>query len=128
MENKQFYVRLALLSVIVAGLLLAQRWVPDLYEHQLINWVFLLFFIVFTILTYFAAQRAAKSPNLNTYTSVILGAIFGKLFFTIIILITYNELMAPSSNLFILPFFLIYFLFTIFELQFLIKLGKLKNK
>ncbi len=126
MQAKQFFTQLGILSLGIALLLLLQNWIPALYEHRFLSWGFVLFFILFTSGTYFVADRAAQSSNLNDFSSVILGSIFGKMIFTVMIVVLYAEGKEFDSLLFLIPFFGIYIVFTIFEVYFMTKVGKTK--
>lgn len=127
MDRKQFFTQLGLVSIGVAVLLFLQGTIPELAEYENIAWGLWLFYLFFCILTYFAAYQAALSPNLNSFTSVVLGVISGKMFLTIMILVVYSEIKAPSNALFAVPFIVIYLIFTVFEMYFLTKLGRIKK-
>lgn len=55
---------------------------------------------------------------------VILGATFGKIFFSLFLVIIYNHIAQPSSKVFIIPFFIVYLIFTIFETYLMMQLGQ----
>lgn len=126
MTKQSFFKGLAGVSVGLGLLLLLQNFFPPIKEHQVFNWISWFFFIVFTLLVYIMADRAAKSPNLNVFSSVILGVIFIKMVFILFAVVIYKKVAAPESLWFLIPFFIIYLTFTIFEVYFISILGKTK--
>lgn len=127
MPKRSFYNQLVGLSLGIAVLLLVLGFIPLFQIDISVSWISLLFFILFTVVVFYVAENAALSSNPHTFTSVIMGVVIGKMFFSIIIILVYIKLMNPESRYFLLPFFIIYFSFTIFELHFMTKLGKIKR-
>jgi hypothetical protein len=127
MPISSFYNQLGGLSVGIALLLISLNFIPLFQTDITVLWVCWLFFIFFTIAVFYLAQKAALSANPHTFTSVIMGVVIGKMFFSISIILLYVKLTNPESRYFLLPFFAIYFSFTIFELHFMTKLGKMKR-
>jgi formate/nitrite transporter FocA (FNT family) len=73
---------------------------------------------------YFVGQQAAQSDNKYTFTNTILGFTVGKLFLAIMVILGYDQLAEPSSKFFIIPFFVVYAVFTGFETYVMMKLSK----
>ncbi len=127
MSKNKFYKSLIGLSASMALALFLLSFIPIFREHQVFSWLNLLFFILFTLSVYIIAEKASQSPNLSTFSSVILGVIFIKMIFIIIIVLIYREMTNPGSGGgFLGPFFLIYVVFTIFEVYFMMKLARVK--
>ena len=126
MSKKRFFKNLMGLSASLALILLLLPFIPFFEGHEIFSWLSLGFFILFTIGVYYIAEKAAQSPNLNTFSSVILGVIFLKMVFIIFIVLIYKKAMDPGSPWFLVPFFLIYIVFTIFEVYFMNKLARIK--
>jgi len=128
MSKSLFFKYLISLSLGFVPIIIAQSFIPVFQDHQVFSWVSLLFFILFTFGVFYLAEKAAQSPSLNIFSSVILGVIFIKMIFIIFIVLVYKELANPNSPWFLIPFFIIYLVFTIFEVYFMSKLGKTKPK
>lgn len=126
MNKRSFFNQLGGLSVGIAVLLFSLNFIPQFKADIVVSWISWVFFILFTIAVFYKAQDAALSTNPHTFTSVIMGVVIGKMFFSVLIVLLYIKLMNPESRHFLLPFFAIYFSFTIFELHFMTKLGKMK--
>ena len=74
---------------------------------------------------YQAGYRAAMSDNKNDFTNAVLGFTVGKMFLAILVILGYSLLAQPPDKLFIIPFFAIYLIYTIFETYFMMKLGRM---
>ena len=128
MSFLRFFIQLSLVSTTVALILLALHTIPKIALHQFVSWASLAMFILLSIIMYFTGKAAALSDNKNDFTLLIMGFIFGKLMLCGTILLGYSKIYQPSSNLFLIPFLVVYLFFTVYELYFLIKLGKLEKQ
>jgi len=126
MTKRSFFNQLGGLSGGIALLLIVLNFIPQIQADISVSWFSWLFFIVFTVAVFYVAQKAALSANPHMFTTVIMGVVIGKMFFSVLIILLYIKMMNPESRYFLLPFFAIYFSFTIFELYFMTKLGKMK--
>lgn len=124
MRPTQFFIQLTLFSVLVALLLLGLLTLPLFAPYASFTWASLVFFIGLCLFIYLIAWLGAKrkNPMLNFRLGVLFN--FLKIFNSIIFILVYKNLYQPESILFVLSFFIIYVLYTIFELYFLIKLFK----
>jgi heme A synthase len=126
MEPKTFYTQLLVLSLVVAAVVFFLNRVPKLQADAPLSWLSLFLFIALSALMFFIGKRTAKSENKNDFTNVVLGFTIGKMFLSIMVIYAYMMLMEPEGKFFIIPFFIVYFMFTAFETYFMMKLGKTK--
>ena len=126
MSQRQFLIQLGLLSLSVAILIFFLNRLPQLQPSSLLSWASLAAFIAMSVIMFFAGSRAARSDNKNDFTNVVLGFTIGKMFLSIMIIYAYFSLMQPEGKWFIIPFFIVYFMYTAFETYFMMKLGKTK--
>jgi MFS family permease len=125
MTLRSFFLKLILLTVLTAGALAAiHSFVPLLREHQLLSWLSMGFFFLLSLLMFLTGNATARSENKNMFTSAVLGFVFGKMALALLIVIIYTKEVEPDSKYFILPFFLVYLVYTVFETWFLIRLGR----
>jgi len=124
MSTKTFFIQLLSVAGVLAALLFALNFVEEFYRHQSLYWMSWGFFVGLSILMYYIALGAAKSKNPHTFHQMAILFIFGKMLLTVVIIIAYLQIAKPETTLFIIPFFIIYFGFSIFEYYFMIKLGK----
>jgi hypothetical protein len=121
---------LQLLAAITFGLCLLV-FLIGFYAHLAlyrdIFFISILFFVSFSIVTYMLGKQAAESTNKFAFTNLTLVFLFGKLLFSVVIIVGYKEIANPESNLFVLPFFLVYLCYTAFETYFMMRLAKINN-
>ena len=125
MSQRQFLIQLGLLSLSVAILIFFLNRLPQLQPSSLLSWASLAAFIAMSVIMFFAGSRAARSDNKNDFTNAVLGFTVGKMFLAILVIFGYSQLAQPADKLFIIPFFSIYLIYTIFETYFMMKLGRM---
>ena len=125
MSQRSFFVQLGMLSFGAAILLFFLNCLPQLQAYSSLSWISLAAFAGLCILMYQAGYRAAMSDNKNDFTNAVLGFTVGKMFLAILVILGYSLLAQPPDKLFIIPFFAIYLIYTIFETYFMMKLGRM---
>ena len=100
---------------------------PNLKNHSDVAWWSISLFTGVSILLYFLGTQAAKSENKLLFNNVIIASVFFKMMAAVVILVVYKKVNHPETKNFLVPFFITYFLFSIFETYFMIKLSNKKN-
>ncbi len=127
MQKGPFYLQLILLTlVIVAGAYFVIRQ-PQFSEDAALTWISIGFFTILCALMYHQGYRAAHSDNKNDFSNVFLGFVVGKLFFCAILILGYYFIVQPTARLFVIPFFGVYLVYTIFEVYFMSRLGRMNT-
>ncbi len=124
MKPIQFATRLGLITILSIALIFALNFLPQISEAQSLSWTTILIFIVFSILIYFMANYSANQKNKNLFSSVILMGLLFKMVLCVLVVGIYVKVYQPTSNFFLIPFFAIYVLYTIFEVYFMTRIGK----
>jgi hypothetical protein len=125
MSQRSFFMQLGILSLGTAILLFFLNRLPQLQAYGELSWISLAAFVALCILMYKAGYRAAMSDNKNDFSNAVLGFTAGKMFLAILVIFGYSQLAQPPDKLFIIPFFAIYLIYTIFETYFMMKLGRM---
>ncbi len=128
MTAKAFYLQLALVTLIAAATAYGINTFPQFADVLPIAWISLAIFVLLSVVMYYAGRKAAFSDNKHDFTNVSLGVTIGKIFIAILFILGYNQLMQPDSRFFIIPFFLMYLIYTIFETYIMMKLGRLNTQ
>lgn len=81
-------------------------------------------FIIICVLGLLAAFRTTAHRNKSLFGSVALAVTLAKIFAAVLLAAIYSKMNPEISNWFILPFFLIYLYFTIYETFALIQIGR----
>jgi hypothetical protein len=116
MSSKSFYIFLTLTVLLTVGILfLSFSLFPALSAYANIGWISLVLFVNITFLIFFLAKRAIDSTRKMLFSNVTMGFVLFKMLMSLMIIGAYKVLTHPTSNLFIIPFFIVYITFTIFE-------------
>jgi len=121
-----FFRQLFITSILTAIVLFGINQWSVMSPYQDFSWMSLVFFVLFTLAMYGVGTLTAKSKSTTAFTGTILGFTFGKMLFSLVLVVSYFQYMKPSSKAFVIPFFLVYLVFTVFETWFMMKLGKSK--
>ncbi|MEN0003988.1 MAG: hypothetical protein AAF798_07590 [Bacteroidota bacterium] len=126
MTKSSFYIQLTVITLISAGLVYGLSQFEQTKPYVGLGWLSLALFTVLTLLMFVFGYQTAQSKNKNTFTSTVLGFTAGKMFMSLIVIVLYNSLMEPPTKWFILPFFMVYLIYTVFETYFMMRLGKME--
>ncbi len=123
MDFRSFALQLAALSLIVWVLLVIVHQIPSLGEEQNFSWMTWGVFIVLSMLMFVLGKKTAHDENKGLFLSmsIFLGAT--KMLVAVVLVVGYSYWSKPSGQGFVIPFFLIYLCFTIFETYFMMKLS-----
>lgn len=80
------------------------------------------------ILAYYLGKKAATSSNKYVFIRMTIVFIFVKMFIGVGLVVSHVRTELPENKLFILPFLIIYLIFTIFEVYVLEKLGRIQTR
>ncbi len=101
---------------------------PNLDLFQDLFFVSQFFYALLAVISFFVSKNLVKHPNMNVYSQWILLFVLTKILFSVTIFAAYKVLKKPSSDLFIIPFFINYAVYTIFCVYFMTKIGKENDK
>jgi FtsH-binding integral membrane protein len=82
--------------------------------------------VLFTLLSiglFIALKISVKSTNKQLFISYTLINMLVRMVVSIVLLLVYREIFKPVDGKFVLPFLVIYVLFTIFETSFMLKIA-----
>ena len=121
MRPSIFFSQLTGFSILVAGIMFAFLQIPQVADYSQFTWWCMSFFIFLCLIIYSMASlvKPRNNPMLNFRVGIFSN--FLKIISSLIFILFYYYQYQPTTHLFVLPFFLIYTLYTIFELYFLTK-------
>ncbi len=129
MSPKQFFAGLAITSFAQVGIcMLLIFLVTSIRDHAAFVGVTIFSMIVFSVMLYGAAKVYARSSMARLYIQLIMIAVFLKMLLCLALIIGYKKGFEPVGNGFIWPFLVIYLTSTIYEVIFLEKVGREKQK
>lgn len=121
-----FYRQLGVVAVFTAAALWLLGRVSLFTGHQPLYWTTFGVYILITLLLFWVGRKLAGSSNRNAFTQFVMIALFAKMALTMAVLVAYLKLSEPASKYFILPFFVVYLAFTIYETYMLMNVGRIK--
>lgn len=125
MTDRTFWLGLlgttATTSLLTFGLHLIPRLSPD----WPLSIIAIVLFFLLCIGIFFFGKRTAASKNKFAFNNVVMGITIFKMFLSGGLIAAYALLAKPVDKIFVLPFFLIYILFTAYEVYVLVKLARI---
>ena len=121
LTSKNFYTGLIitlLASAITAGYAAE---LLDVSEHNMLMYISIAFFTVLALGVFYLSERAAKMNSKNFFMQIVMINTMLKMFGAVAVVIGYFYLTKPSTTKFIVPFLIVYILFTIFDAYFMMK-------
>lgn len=123
MTVRQFASQLTIVTIFVGVVLWLLSTFAVFGNHQQLSWMSLTLFVVISIAMFFSGRWGVENDNKNTFIGLMYLYMGGKMILSIMLITLYYYYFEPETKLFILPFFLVYFIYTIFESYFLMKLN-----
>lgn len=114
--------RLVLIKLLVFTVALALLaafsiiWIPAMLPFQSFTWIALVFFFLVTTLSLYIGLKGLEKSSYGFVASVN-GIVLLKLMLSVVLIIVYMLLVKPKDPVFIVPFFLFYIFFTVFEVR-----------
>ncbi len=124
MNSKQFYTKLGAVTLFSSLLVFLLNFNVLIQNAQVLSWATISFFVILSVGIFVMGSIIAKQKNKNTFTSVILFVMITKMFLCILLVAIYSKVQKPTDNYFLIPFFSIYLIYTIFEVHLMTRLGK----
>ena len=126
MTRRKFYFQLIGLSIALSVLILLAQMFSVFQPHFIFSLVSVAIFAGVAALLFSMGIQSAVSKDKNAFTRIVMASTFVKMFLALIIVVVYHKMTNPEGAYFVIPFFVVYFTFAIFETRFLSKLGKIK--
>ena len=128
MSQRSFFTQLFTITSFFVVLALFSSHLPTIGAYSNVFWMSIVFFFLLSIVMFFLGKKAAVSKNKYAFTNINIGFTGGKLFLSTILLVIYYKIASPEDNFFIVPFFIVYLVYTAFETNFMLKLSRPSNK
>jgi len=95
--------------------------------HALLGWYCILVFSILSFVIFLLGKNTVDHPVRTRFIGVTIANMMLKMFISIVIVLVYYKLRSPGDPYFIVPFIIIYIIYTIFETRFLLKLADQKK-
>lgn len=124
MSIKNFTFRLILYSIASLVAVFGYNQIPLLAPYLTFSLQTIAFFALLSIFFYIFAKLASGSRNIYMFNNIIMATSLIKLVLCFMVIYLYHKNMQPANNYFIIPFFTLYIIYTLFELDFMGKLAR----
>ena len=111
---RPFFIKLAVFSLVVLGILLAWQHFASIHFQTKIYWVILLFFVITTAMIHIILVRAANQDP-RKFVTYFMGMTAMKLFAYLVIILAYGLTNRETAQGFIICFLITYFFYSGFE-------------
>jgi len=122
-----FITRLCLVIIILIPILVYIHSFASQKNYTAVSYYSVSMFAFLSIILYFLLYNSVKSPNKQLFISITLANMLIKMVCSIVLLLIYRAVHHPADGKFIVPFLIIYLIFTIFETYFMIRLADKKH-
>lgn len=86
----------------------------------------IIMFTAISVLIFFLASNAIKSENKYSFLNIVVMNLFMKIMLSFVVVVTYVKMTEPENKWYLIPFTMVYLIFTIFETYFLSKAAKVQ--
>jgi ABC-type transport system involved in cytochrome bd biosynthesis fused ATPase/permease subunit len=127
MNTREFLLQLLGVTALVGAMITIPRFFIEGWSaHSNFGWVLLLLFVLLSVFLYFMGSITARSQDKYLFHGVIMGSVLIKLVLGLSSLLLYSRKFFPINNLYIWVFLLVYVVYTVWEVNYMTKLAKMK--
>ncbi len=126
MSVRDFAIKFGLFTIFSAGLVGLQHLLSNIQTYWKFSVSSFIVYILLTIFMYFISKWILKSGNNAVFTSLLLTFNLLRLLVSILFVFVYISVYKPPNAWFLIPFFSVYILYTIFEVHMLDKIDTVK--
>ena len=127
MNANKFFFSLAILCVITfLGVFFIQGSNNDLSKHLILSYLGITGFAIHNIIFFYVAQIYSSKSMDRKYIGMVYMSVLTKLIFAISLPVAYYLLNSQPQGFFVMPFIIIYIVFTVFETYVLNKMAVMR--
>ena len=122
--NRPLFTKLLIFTGLVGALIALLHFLGLLGDYPDFVWISWGFFTLVTTLVLNTASLYRKMKSPRSVVNIILSAMMIKFFLSLCLILIYFFAVKPTTALFVLPFFVLYIIFTVWETLELVKMTK----
>ncbi len=123
MNVKTFYTQLLKIGFLCILLSTSFYFSTALGSHLNISILFFVAFNLFVIVSYHLACKVIQSEDKNNYSSLIIALIGAKFLVCVPMVVGYAKIYEPTDSYYLIPFLVLYIIYSIFEFRILSTIG-----
>ena len=126
MSEKKFLFQLG--SIIIGSiiLLISLSRLEAFSSSSSFSWIILVLFIILTVYAYYRSKKLATHSDNNAFSRMVLGFIGIKVVLCLGLMLSYAKFWNPNDKMVLIPFLILYSIYTIFEVSVMTKNGQIK--
>ena len=128
MDLRSFFTRLSILSFAATLIVLVMTRFEGLGTYLGFSLFCLAFFLLLSIAMFVMGKRTVASDNPHLFSYVVIFSIIVKIIGAVLLILIFMKLYSPPNRLFVIPFIFLYLLYSIFETNFMTRIGKANQK
>ena len=128
MTKGRFILSFLVVSAITAALVTMVYLLPGISPYLDLGCLSWVLFSVLSVVLFYIADKVVNHPERTKFISLTIANMLIKMMVSIGLIWTYYVVKKPQSGLFVIPFLLVYGIFTIFETRFLLQIADQTNK
>ena len=121
LTSKRFYTGLVITLVISSLTAGVAAELLNVSQHNPLMYLSIAFFTILAIGVFHLSERAARMNSRNFFMQIVMINTMAKMFGSVALVIGYFSITKPSTTKFIVPFLIVYILYTIFDAYFMMK-------
>ncbi len=125
MKGIQFIKKLIIISLVIGVTISLLSLFEFFAKLQQVSWLCLAFFFFTTIFVHYIAIAGIQNKSNARFIIHVFGSLMGKFILCVLSILAYYKLASPGDLYFIIPFFIMYVIFTTFETYILAKLTRM---
>ena len=119
MSVSKFFQLLFLTIAVLAGIMYFLSLNDKIYEYIDIAYYAIPAFTILCVGIYFLTEYLEKQPNKGMLLNLVIMNVMFKFLIAIAVVMIYHKQREPEDGIFVLPFIIVYVVFTIFETYFM---------
>lgn len=128
MTNENFFVNLGFTIILSSLIVIGLSYWAQTGPYSQLGWFSILMFSCLSGVVFLLGKKTVDHPVRTRFIGVTIANMMLKMFFSIALILVYYKWKGPQSPYFILPFIIIYLIYTIFETKFLLNLANQKKE
>jgi len=123
----KFWKSLAVVSILTLFALVALHEIEVLKPHLMLSLLSLGLMTLVAAVLFVLGKKAVESSNKYAFIRLVMVSVLTKMFLFIGLIAVYVRFVEPESKYFVIPFLIIYIVFSVFETYVLYKLAMTKS-
>lgn len=124
MRIRDFLLQLFFVTLVTSLSLLPLRYFPETSPYLGYGFICLLVFVVLSLMIFFTGYLALGGKDKQAFIRISLVFTTAKMLVAVLLNFAYYKTASPSGSYFLLPFFIVYLMYTVFETKFMMTIGK----